>query len=157
MSRSKITTETIFARLNEEKKTGELLPLPETLYKEIEEGGKEEGDNSQKLAENRNRVYGLLRSKRMQKILVYLAYGKRLPHPVPAEEERIYIRLKEILDEQNGTQKSTKIKVMVSAPEIITAGGRKIGPFEKNTVLDVESQEDLEFLIKNKIGEIITP
>ncbi len=154
----KVKTEEIFNKLNEEKKTGELLPLPEDFYNNIENNEAEGlGQDSERLVENRKRIYDLLRTRRLQKILTYLAYGKKLPHPVPSEEERIYIRLKEIIEEQNSVHKTTKIKVMVSAPEIMTTGGRKIGPFEKNTVLDVDSQEDLEFLIKNKIGELISP
>lgn len=154
MNNSQISTEELFTALNEEKKTGELLPLNKDLYKKVEAEEKEDppGDSARH-RENKKKLLNMLKARRTQKILTYIAYGRNLPHPVPEEEERLYIRIKKIIEEESGSPKTTKIRVVVDTPEIITAEGKKLGPFGKNTVVEVEDQQDLEFLIKNKIGE----
>jgi hypothetical protein len=149
-----ITTEELFTKLNEEKKTGELLPLDLEIYKNTENAeNKEQSENAAKQQENRAKIITALRSKRTQKILTYIAYGRHLPKPIPEEEERLYIRIKKIIEEENGGQKTTKIRITADTPELRTPEGRKLGPFDKNTLVEIENQQDLEFLIRNKIGE----
>lgn len=150
-----VTTEELFSKLSEEKKTGELLPLPETLYEVAETPPPEDQtpDGNLKQQENKKRILAALRARRIQKILTYIAFGRNLPHPIPKEEERLYIRIKRIVEEGNEGHKTTKIKVLVNTPELTTPEGKRIGPFEKNMLIEVENQQDLEFLIKNKIGE----
>lgn len=149
-----ITTEEIFTRLSEERKTGELLPLGHDIYqKAAMEGGDDKSEDSLRREENKKKLLGQLRTRRLQKILTYIAYGRSLPHPIPEEEERLYIRIKKIIDEENSDSKDRKVRILTDTPEIITTEGRKLGPFGKNTIINIENQGDLEFLIKNKIGE----
>lgn len=147
-----VSAEDIFSRLSEEKKTGDLLPLPEDLYSKIE--ANRLPDKTQE--ENRQRLVATLRARRTQKILTYIAYGRKLPKPVPDEEEKLYIRIKKTIEEDGATPASPKIKILVSAPELMTPEGRKVGPFEKNTIVEIGNRQDLEFLLKNKIGEAIS-
>lgn len=146
-----ISTEDLFSRLSEERRTGDLLPLPQDLYASIE--ANKLADKTQE--ENRQRLVATLRARRTQKILTYLAYGRKLPKPIPAEEERLYIRLKKIVEEDGPTAAQSKIKILVSAPELVTPEGRTVGPFEKNTIVEIGNRQDLEYLLKNKIGEAI--
>lgn len=155
MSQEKVSVEELFAKLAEEKKTGELSVLPEDFYLKASGGTEDSHENATIHDENRRKLIGALKARRQQKMLTYLAYGKNLPHPIPKEEERLYILIKKILDEENKSTRSTKIKIISDAPELVTTEGRKIGPFEKNTIIDVENQEDLEFMLKNKIAETI--
>lgn len=153
----RITTEEIFNKLNEERKTGELLPLSKEFYENAKTDLDEAPlENAAKHLENRNKVMAMLKTRRTQKILTYIAYGRALPRPIPEEEERLYIRINRIIEEENGSAKTTKIRITADTPELITAEGRKLGPFGKNTVIEVENRSDLEFLIKNKIGETTT-
>jgi hypothetical protein len=153
MTKEKMNTEELFNKLSLEKKTGELLPLDPNIYKEQGNNIKEENENSATSAENKNKILNMLRARRLQKILTYIAYGRPLPHQIPEEEERLYIHIKKIIEDESTSTKSTKIRITADTPEIITTEGRKLGPFDKNTVIEIENQQDLEFLIKNKIGE----
>ena len=136
-----IPTEEIFAILEKERKTGELLQLDKDFYKN-KTGGEKEQDlyGSDKLKENRKRLMEALKARRLQKILTYIAYGRTLPSPIPEEEER------------HG-HKAEQIKIISDMPELVTPDGKKIGPFEKGRIINVESDKDMKFLIENKIGE----
>lgn len=150
MAREKVTTGELFSKLSAEKKTGELLPLSQDIYKTENE---EQQGNDTTHSESKDKIINALRARRLQKILTYIAYGRTLPHQIPEEEERLYIHIKKIIEEESNSIKSTKIRITADTPELITTEGRKLGPFDKNTVIDIENQQDLEFLIKNKIGE----
>ncbi len=147
---SSITAEEIFSILQKEKKTGELLPLEPDFYKKAKVGESMAGA-SENGAENFRKVLLLLREKRTQKILNYIAFGRSLPHPTPEEEERLYIRIKNIITEE---EKSTGTRLMVfeDTPEIITPEGKKIGPFHKNEIVEA-GMPDAEFMINNNIAK----
>lgn len=152
--KERTTTEELFTRLDLEKKTGELLPLDIEIYKKtLSFSDSKESENKETQEKNRGKILTALKSKRTQKILTYVAYARQLPKPIPEEEERLYIHIKKIIDEENGAPKTTKIKIIADTPEIRTPEGRKLGPFGKNTIVEIESQQELEFLIKNRIGE----
>ena len=95
MIEEEVYTEALFAKLDEERKTGTLLPLGKDFYTEIEKKIKEQEKEDGKEVETQNKKTTLnkLKSKRTQKILVYLAYNKPLPAQVPAEEEALYYQI----------------------------------------------------------------
>ena len=108
----KMTTEMLFLKLNEEKNRGELLPLQKEFYfaaaefiRELEsETG---GQPNQKQAENTRKLVENLKDKRRQKLLIYLAYEKPLPQPVPEEEEGLYNEIRKILNRNEEKTRSS--------------------------------------------------
>ena len=156
-----ITTETLFSKLNEERNRGELLPLPKDFYasasafinKLENEAGK---DTSQKQAENTRRMLENLKEKRKQKMLIYLAYGKSLPQPMPDEEEGLYNEIRKILSKDEEKNKIATVRILADVPEVFTSEGRRIGPYKQGDVVEVPNGGDIEFMVKNKIGEPIT-
>ncbi len=152
-----IQTEFLFSRLAEEKKTGELLPLPASFYREVEETIKKH-DKTGTPAEQQNKqtILNLLKAKRTQKILIYIAYGKQIPVQLPSEEEALYYQILKILNKEANIPRTTKIKILINIPEIITTQGNKIGPYQEGEVIQMEDSGDAEFIINNKIGEIIS-
>lgn len=148
------SAEVLFVRLDAERKTGELLQLPKDFYEEIERHNGNT-DLTDKHVQNVKKTLEMLKTKRMQKILIYLAYGKSLPSQVPVEEENIYNEIKRILNKEIVLQKTTKIRIITKIPEIITTSGQKIGPFEIGEVISSDKAKDIPFILNNKIGEII--
>ena len=148
----------LFAKLQEEKKTGELLQLQADYYTkldkhlEIKNDGAFEGNKDK---ENTIKILSSLKKRRTQKILVYLAYGKSLPSQIPVEEEDLYNQIKKILNKEHKTNPTTKIRINVQVPEIITQAGVKLGPYKQNEIIELNKEEDINFILSNKIGEII--
>ncbi len=91
----------------------------------------------------------------MQKILVYMAYGKELPGQMPDEEEAVYRQILTLLNKEATAPKTAKIKILIKIPEIITTKGNKIGPYNEGEVIQPEDPTDIEFIINNRIGEVI--
>jgi DNA replication initiation complex subunit (GINS family) len=151
---TEMQTETIFAKLIEEKKTGELQPLPRNFYANIEADNKKPKNANTQELQNKQSTLGALKSRRMQKILVYLAYNKPLPTPLPAEEEDIYYQILKIINKEEQQVKTTTIKINIKIPEIITPNGSKIGPYQEGDTIQIANTSDVEFIINNKIGEI---
>jgi hypothetical protein len=146
------TSETeIFVALKNEKQTGELQQLPKDFYKKHQQFQRSSDQESQ----NASRAINSLREKRTQKILVYIAYGKPIPQPVPQEDEETYNKIRHILKKENADKISTKIKITSNIPEIITPNNNKIGPFKQNEIVELQEQSEIKFIIENKIGEII--
>ena len=149
-----VSTEEIFAVLERERRTGELLPLGRDFYSKNQiETEESETGTAGKQKENHDRLIESLKAKRLQKILTYIAYGRNLPAQIPEEEERLYIRINNIIKEEKAGNKKTKIKITSDMPELITPGGKKIGPFVKDSIISPESEKETEFLIENKLGE----
>ena len=44
----------------------------------------------------------------------------------------------------------------MDVPEIITNTGTKLGPYNKNEIIDINSNDDIMFIIENNIGEKIS-
>lgn len=147
-----ITSEEIFNLLKSEKKTGEIIPLRKTFYKEAEELAKQQ---TQEQSQNTERALNIIKEKRTQKILIYLAYDKALPQPLPQEEEETYARIEQIINKANPQAKTRKIKITAHIPEIITSTGNKLGPYEQNEIIELYDNSDIKFIIDNKIGETI--
>lgn len=151
------TAEEIFRHLQDEKKTGELLPLNREFYLLAERGISGATGSAEALqeAENTKRLIRTLKEKRLQKLLIYLAYNKPLPSQVPTEEEDLYRQIQLILNKTSPQQdKNKKIRVLANIPEVITTKGNKIGPFKQGQVIEASNEDDIEFIINNKLGEI---
>lgn len=140
--------EELFEVLKTEKTKGELQPLPKEFYKKYTE-------KEQTASPNLTKTLSSLKEKRTQKMLVYIAYGKPLPRPLPAEEEEAYNKIKQILKKENVDKLSTKIKINADLPEILTPNNNKLGPFKQNEIVELQEASDIKFIIENKIGEIL--
>ena len=148
----------LFAKLQEEKKTGELLQLHSDYYIKLDNYIGTKNDNffeNGKAQENIIKILSSLKKRRMQKILVYLAYEKPLPSQIPLEEEDLYNQIKKILNKEHVSNSVTKIRINVQVPEIITKEGTKLGPYKQNEIVELNKEEDINFILSNKIGEIV--
>ncbi len=155
-----ISVETLFGALGEERKTGELLKLDKDFY-EIAESyiAKEEAsadENTRQEAENLKKLLSALRAVRERKILIYLAYNKQISSPAPSVEISLYTQIKKIIEGRNPESDAlARIKVNADIPEIVTPKGSRLGPLKQNQIIEVERGADLDFILQNKIGEII--
>jgi hypothetical protein len=73
---------------------------------------------------------------------------------MPEEEEELHRRLKIVVESATG-EKLTRIKIIARTPELITPNGKRIGPYEENEVIEVSDKHDTEYILNNKIGEIL--
>jgi len=156
-----MTTEMLFSKLNEEKNRGELAPLQKDFYVSATDFIKKldsDSNNQQhtKQAENTRRLIENLKEKRRQKLLIYLAYEKPLPQPVPEEEEDLYNEIRKILNKDEEKGRVATMKILADVPEVFTSEGRKVGPYKQGDVIEVPNSSDVEFMVKNKIGELTT-
>ena len=145
----------LFDRFAGEKKTGELLPMGRDFYKQAESkttAAPEDSEEVAKAKENISKTLMLLRSRRMQKILIYLAYNRRPPPQLAEDEETIYLQIKELLSVRKKKPGTARIKILHKIPEIINPKGGKTGPYEQNEIVEC-SAEEAAFLVANKIGE----
>ncbi len=150
---------TVFDKFAEEKKTGELLPITKDFYKKAEERSTvtvEDGPEAKKTKENTLKTLQALKTRRLQKLLVYLAYDRRPPLQLTEEETEIYSKIKKLIEEKSEKQKTIKIKILYKIPEIINPKGGKMGPYEPNQIIECTEGEEAAFLVNNKIGEAIT-
>ncbi len=96
--------------------------------------------------------------KRKQKILIYLAYNKQVPQPMPVIEQNYYEKLLVIINSEKLNLEETDNKNLLalqSIPKIILPSGNEIGPLEKDQFIFAENEEDKKFLINNNICKII--
>ncbi len=155
--------EELFNKLAEEKKTRELLPLPNNFYEnnlnnKATDQTTTEDSNEENLNKNIEKLINNIKKLRTQKILLYLAYDRRMPSPIPKEEENLYMYIKDILNSSSINIKNNKIRINNNTPELITPEGSKIGPFRKGQYIDVQeidNKYEIDFILKNKIGELI--
>lgn len=145
--------ESIFEALKNEKKTGEIIPLDADFYTKAAALAKSTPDPQER--NNLEKTTEAIRERRTQKILVYIAYGKQAPAPLPTEEEDLYNQIKRILKKDSAPTNQTTVRISADIPEIITTKGSKIGPFKQNEIVKMGDTEDVKFIIDNKIGEII--
>ncbi|MDE1850113.1 MAG: hypothetical protein KGI00_05300 [Candidatus Micrarchaeota archaeon] len=145
--------ESVFEVLKNEKKTGEIIPLEADFYLGIAGLASSVPDDQER--NNLNKTIEAIKERRVQKILVYIAYGKQVPAPLPTEEEDLYNQIKRILKKDSAPTNQTTVRISADIPEIITTKGSKIGPFKQNEIVKMGDTEDVKFIIDNKIGEII--
>ncbi len=156
MAEAEIGTEVIVAKLADEKKTGELLPLPRGFYAAVERSFTSMGTGSVAELQNRRTALNALKAKRTQKLLIYLAYGKTPPEHLPPEEDALYQKLLSTLNSgEAALPKTRKIKILIKIPEVITNKGRKLGPYQEGEIVQPDDPDDAEFIINNKIGELV--
>lgn len=151
-----ISAEGLFSSLQNEKKTGELVALPKDFYKKVEHYIKIDLQNGEdpKTA-NFKKLLANLRERRTQKLLIYLAYNKQLPTQIPEEEEELYNRIRKLLENTGNPEKIRKIKILSELPELMMPSGEKLGPYKQNQIIDITKTNEVEFLLNNKLGEII--
>jgi hypothetical protein len=154
-----ITAEVIFGKLQAERKTGELLSLPVDFYeqidREIENLKKNPSMESKQYLENFTKLVNQLKEKRTQKVLIYLAYNKQLPQPIPRSEENLFKKIKAIMNEETKSVQVKRIKINLDIPEILTPEGNKIGPFSKDQIIEIDDNKEIEYILQNKIGELV--
>lgn len=145
----------LFSILSKEKETGELLPLPTDFYQQIESLilSLSSSDVPKQEEANLQKMVAQLKEKRRQKILIYLAYNRPLPRPVPQEEENLYNEILKILNKDASKTSVFKVKILTDLPEIVTPEGKKLGPFSKDQVVELTDRKDVDFILVNKIGE----
>lgn len=150
-----------------EKQTNELQLLPRTFYndifqyiKSLDSANLSEEETA--LRKNTIKLLNELHDRRKQKILIYVAYKKQLPQPAIEEEQEFYKKLSMTANENKINLTATKkpntllLKSLQALPEIILPSGKKIGPFEKDQVIELNgNEEDANFLINNTICQKI--
>jgi preprotein translocase subunit Sss1 len=149
-----LTLNEIAEILKNERKTGEIQPLPKDFYRQAEEILKVSGTPDSGEYSSASKITTDLKERRTQKLMIYLAYNKPLPHPIPSEDEDLYIQIKRILGKSVSEQKSIKIRITKKVPQVITPAGNSIGPFEQNETATLSNMEDVKFIVENKLGEI---
>ncbi|MCL4383668.1 MAG: hypothetical protein M1168_01945 [Candidatus Marsarchaeota archaeon] len=157
-----ISYETIWQIYYKEKQTNELQLLPKTFYEDIDEFIKtfEKNQNNIENIDIKQNISSLVTKifeKRKQKILIYSAYNKSLPQPIPDPESNFYNKIYElkkiyVLDVPEQNQK-IQLKIIAELPEIILPSGQKLGPLNKNEIIKINSSEseDINYLINNSI------
>ncbi|MCL5008645.1 MAG: hypothetical protein M1156_02010 [Candidatus Marsarchaeota archaeon] len=142
--------ELLYGKLSEERRTGELLVLPSNFYATIQENIN--SGSTEEIKDNYNKLLNNLKTKRIQKLLIYLAYGRQPPKPIPLEEEALFVDIKRLLEKKEPMQ-GVHIRISADVPEIITSNGNKLGPYKKNEIITVQDDADIQFILKNNIGE----
>lgn len=144
----------IAVALKNEKKTGELLPLSKDFYIKTTDTLKMSGNEETSEYSSAYKLISSLKEKRMQKLLVYLAYNKNLPQPIPSEEEDLYIQIKKIINKNVPEEKTIKVRMSKKIPQVITPSGSSIGPFEQGETVYLSDMADVKFIVDNKLGEM---
>lgn len=153
-----ITSEFLFLKLAEERAQGELSPLPKDFYSEASKfiDGMTTAGSDAKQTQNVQKILRDIREKRRQKLVVYLAYNRPLPQPVPVEEEALYNEIRRILNETaESNARTARLRILSDVPEILTTEGRRIGPYKQGEIIEMAAGADAEFMLKNKIGELV--
>ncbi|MDE1827587.1 MAG: hypothetical protein KGH65_00280 [Candidatus Micrarchaeota archaeon] len=153
-----ISVDQLFNMIQAEKKTGEVIPLPRDFYRNaIQKLSKlEQIQEDQQHSGNFKKLLSQVRERRVQKLLIYLAYNKQLPSLVPEEEEELYRGIKALLDKKEaGVTKVRKIRIIAETPELVMPNGGKSGPYKEHQVIETTDNYEAEFLLNNKLGEQI--
>lgn len=155
-----ITTELLFSALQREKATGELVPLQKDFYTQTSTfmdalDKTSVADENSKQLENARKMLVSLKERRKQKLLLYVAYNKPLPAVVPEEDEALYNEVRQVLNRDDRQIKISRLKINADIPEVLTTQGRRIGPYKQGEIVEVSNNNDAEFIVKNKIGEIV--
>ncbi len=149
-----------------EKYSNELQTIPKNFYEEIKKdieilGSKNPNDEEATIVRNNIiKITNELYEKRKQKIIIYVAYNKQLPSPIPKSEQDFYIKLINVTKENKvdifeSTAKNeiVALRAIIEIPEVFLPSGGKIGPVQKGSVLEIENTNDAKFLIENTLCE----
>ena len=149
-----IDVNTLLNLLKTERKSGEIITLPQDFYRKVDSKAKTYNNESDEY-KNILKIENNIKERRTQKMLVYIAYNKELPRPIPSEEEDLYIQIKNILNKDSSDTKPSKMKINKSIPQIVAPSGNKIGPYEQNQIIYIYERSDAKFILENKLGEMI--
>jgi DNA replication initiation complex subunit (GINS family) len=154
--------EMLWQTYQKEKRSNELQLVPKTFYDDMKVFMKAIAESSAQTDETRiqkdnaARLLNGIFERRKQKILVYVAYSKPLPGPVPQHEAELYEEATKLMKADTlGLVTEDKIEQRLRStqalPEIILPSGGKIGPLDKDQVVDVKNKDDRLFLVNSKI------
>lgn len=156
-----ITYDYLWQAYQKEKQTNQLLLIPRTFYEDtilfIKNAQQNKGQD-QITIENTTRLVNDFFEKRKQKILIYVAYNKQLPQPISNNETEFYNKVLqavklEKLDFASSKSTNYMLKSIKDLPEIILPSGNKIGPLQKDQMIEAKNEQDRNYLIDNTICE----
>ncbi|MCL5093294.1 MAG: hypothetical protein M1128_02400 [Candidatus Marsarchaeota archaeon] len=149
-----------------EKYSNELQTIPKSFYDEIKkdiellESKNPNDDEASIIKNNIIKITNELYEKRKQKIIIYAAYNKPLPSPIPKPEQDFYIKLINVTKEnkvdisgRSAESGAIALRAIIEIPEVFLPSGSKIGPVQKGSVLEIENANDAKFLIENTLCE----
>ncbi len=159
LAENELSYDMLWQTYQKEKRSNELQLIPKTFYEEaaaligalrsnIDEGATQK--------ENAARLLEGIFEKRKQKIMMYAAYGRKLPEPMPQQEAALYdgavkMMKESTLDKTRNGPATNQLRAIQAIPEIILPSGKKLGPLEKDQTLEVKDREDCMFLMNNNI------
>jgi len=156
-----ISYDLLWQLVQKEKQTNELQILPKTFYTDATKlleslDKKDMTEEEAAIKKNTTKLLLEIYERRKQKLLIYVAYKKKLPQPAIQAEQELYDKLVDIVNKEKinlSTPKSGQSLVSLQKiPEIILPSGKRIGPFEKDQIVNVQADdEDVKFLISNAI------
>lgn len=158
---SEISYDLLWQLVQKEKQTNELQLLPKTFYTDaikllesLDKGDMTEDETN--IKKNTTKLILEIYERRKQKLLIYVAYKKHLPQPSIQVEQELYDKLADIVNKEKinlSTPKAGQPLISLQKiPEIILPSGKKIGPFEKDQIINVQADdEDVRFLLSNSI------
>ena len=156
-----ISYDYLWQAYQKEKQTNQLLLTPKTFYEDVIKFLNETKTTDSVLKENTINLLTNFFEKRKQKIIIYVAYNKSLPQPISNNELEFYNKLLQLvksekleLTAQTKNIKPNTLKSMKDIPEIILPSGNRIGPLQKDQVIEMENSQDRTYLIENIICEI---
>ncbi len=158
-----ISINLLFNILSEENKTGEVLDLANDFYPSAysELSKLEENTDAAQQAKNFKKLLDTIKTKRFQKILLYVAYNKQIEVHVPKEEQTLYKEALTLIGKHsqqinsNEQIQKTKMKITSDLPELLVPNKGKIGPFKQDQVVELADIKEVEFLSNNKLATIL--
>lgn len=156
-----ITYDLLWQILQREKQTNEIQMVPKTFFHDIagliKELEKEKTEESEQTKRNMIKLSNDLYERRKQKILIYIAYGRQLPQPLPQVEVDFYGKVTGAFKSNifsahlSGESKDSLLESLYDIPEMLLPSGNKIGPLTKSQSVSVENTDDATFLINNAL------
>ena len=138
------------------------MPIPKTFYEDAEIfiSNNTKTTDEANTKTNAATILNNILDKRVQKILIYIAYNKTLPQPISNLEQEFCDKVLEVLkaNKLKGINIKTQNKILLKSlndmPEVILPSGNKAGPFKKGEVIEISNQDkDISFLLDNAICE----
>ncbi len=151
----------IWTVYQKEKQTNKLTLIQKQFYADSKEFiGKIDKSTleGQSTISNTIQTLDLIVGSRKRKLIIYAAYSKPLPQPIPDEEREFYNKLLGLIksygiygEEQTQEKKQAPMKVLIAVPEITLPSGGHVGPLEKDQLIEVENDDDRKYLESNRI------
>ncbi len=156
---NKVSYDFLWQTLQEESKNKTLNQLPQDFYSEAEQLLKEEkdADKRENINNNITNMISKIKEIRINKLLLYIAYGKQIQMPIPIEEQEAYERITayiyEYRNRNKGENEPKALSVVHNVPEIYLPSGNKIGPLSEGQKIKINEKNDAAFLINSLICE----